>query len=154
MSQNAPVGPTPKRAAPLSRWIVRRGGALHGFMYRRGMARRMGKLQVILLTTTGRKTGRPRTVPLNGVPEGDAFVVIGSAGGSDFDPAWWLNLLANHNASIRVNDRVINVRMEPVTDPAERRRLWDKVVAGMRGYAAYEKKTKRVIPLGLLRPVT
>ncbi len=116
------------------------------------MGRRMGKLQVILLTTTGRKTGRAQTVPLNGMPEGDGFVVIGSAGGSDFDPAWWLNLVANPNASIQVNNRVINVRMQTVTDAAERRRLWDKVVASMRGYAAYEKKTKRVIPLGLLRP--
>ncbi len=107
---------------------------------------------MILLTTTGRKTGRAQTVPLNGMPEGDGFVVIGSAGGSDFDPAWWLNLVANPNASIQVNNRVINVRMQPVTDAAERRRLWDKVVASMRGYAAYEKKTKRVIPLGLLRP--
>jgi len=112
----------------------------------------MGTVQVILLTTTGRKTGRPHTVPLNGMPEGDGFVVIGSAGGSDFDPAWWLNLVANPNASIQVNTRVIAVRMEPVTDVAERRRLWDKVVASMRGYAGYQKKTKRVIPLGLLRP--
>ncbi len=112
----------------------------------------MGTAQVILLTTTGRKTGRPHTVPLNGLPEGDGFVVIGSYGGSDFDPGWWLNLVASPDASIQVNDRVIRVRMEPVTDPAERRRLWDKVVASMRGYASYQKKTKRVIPLGVLRP--
>ncbi|HEV2013305.1 MAG TPA: nitroreductase/quinone reductase family protein [Candidatus Dormibacteraeota bacterium] len=133
--------------------MLRAGGAIHRFMYRRGLARRMGKLQVLLLTTTGRKTGRPQTVPVNGVPEGDGFFVIGSAGGSDFDPAWWLNLVANPKASIQVNDRLINVRMEPVTDPAERRRLWDKAVASMPRYAGYEKKTKRVIPLGLLRPV-
>ncbi len=116
------------------------------------MARRMGPVQVILLTTTGRKTGRPHTVALNGMPEGDGFVVIGSASGSDFDPAWWLNLVANPDATIQVNDRIIRVRMEPVTDPADRRRLWDKIVASMRGYAGYQKKTKRVIPLGLLRP--
>jgi F420H(2)-dependent quinone reductase len=112
----------------------------------------MGKLQVILLTTTGRKTGRPQTVPLNGLPDGDGFVVVGSNFGSDVDPVWWLNLVANPNASIQVNNRLINVRMEPVTDPAERRRLWDQAVASMSGYAAYQKKTKRLIPLGLLRP--
>jgi len=116
------------------------------------MARRMGTAQVILLTTTGRKTGRPQTVPLNGLPEGDGFVVIGSNSGSDFDPGWWLNLVAKPDASIQVDDRVIRVRMEPVTDPAEHRRLWEIVVASMRGYAGYQKKTKRVIPLGLLRP--
>jgi deazaflavin-dependent oxidoreductase (nitroreductase family) len=112
----------------------------------------MGPVQVILLTTTGRKTGRPHTVPLNGMPEVDGFVVIGSNGGSDFDPGWWLNLVANPDASIQVNDQIIPVRMAPVTDPAEHRRLWDKIVASMRGYAGYQKKTKRVIPLGLLRP--
>jgi deazaflavin-dependent oxidoreductase (nitroreductase family) len=112
----------------------------------------MGTAQVILLTTTGRKTGRPQTVPLNGMPEGDGFVVIGSNGGSDLDPGWWLNLVASPDASIQVDNQVIRVRMEPVTDPAEHRRLWDKVVASMRGYAGYQKKTKRVIPLGLLRP--
>ncbi len=154
MNKSASNGAPTKRPGGMSRSMLRAGGAIHGFLYRRGLARRMGKLQVILLTTTGRKTGRPQTVPVNGVPEGDGFVVIGSASGSDFDPAWWLNLIANPNASIRVNDRVINVRMEPVTDPAERRRLWDKVVASMRRYAAYEKKTKRAIPLGLLRPIS
>jgi deazaflavin-dependent oxidoreductase (nitroreductase family) len=86
------------------------------------------------------------------MPDGDGFVVIGSASGSDFDPAWWLNLVTTPNASIQVNDQVMAVRMEPVTDPAERRRLWDKVVESMRGYAGHQKKTKRVIPLGLLRP--
>jgi F420H(2)-dependent quinone reductase len=113
----------------------------------------MGTVQVILLTTTGRKTGRPQTVPLNGMPEGDGFIVIGSNSGSEVDPGWWLNLVANPKASIQVNDRVIAVRMEPVTDPAERRRVWDKVVTSMRGYAGYQKRTKRVIPLGLLRPL-
>ena len=110
-------------------------------------------MQLILLTTTGRKTGRAHTVTLNGVPEGNGFLVVGSAWGSDVDPAWWLNLVANPRANIQVNDRVINVRMETVTDPSERRRLWAKAVAVMPRYTAYEMKTKRLIPLGLLRPV-
>jgi F420H(2)-dependent quinone reductase len=108
---------------------------------------------MILLTTTGRKTGRLHTVTLNAVPEGDGFLVVGSAWGSDDDPAWWLNLVANPNARIQVNNRLINVRMEPVTVPAERRRMWDKAVAAMSRYATYEKKTMRTIPLGVLRPV-
>jgi deazaflavin-dependent oxidoreductase (nitroreductase family) len=142
-----------KRPGGISRLMLRAGGAIHRFMYRRGLARRMGALQVILLTTIGRKTGRSQTVPINGVAEGDGFVVIGSNSGSDLDPGWWLNLVANPNASIQVNDLVTKVRMEPVTDPAERSRLWAKTVASMPRYAGYEKKTKRVIPLGVLRPV-
>ncbi len=154
VSQETPSrSSTARPPGPLSLWLVRRFGALHTFIYRRGMGRWMGKVQVILLTTTGRKTGRPQTVPLNGMPEGDGFIVIGSNAGSDVDPGWWLNLVANSNASIQVNDRVIPVQMEPVSDPVERRRVWDKVVASMRGYAGYQKRTKRVIPLGLLRPL-
>jgi deazaflavin-dependent oxidoreductase (nitroreductase family) len=114
----------------------------------------MGNVQLILLTTTGRKTGRAQTVTLNGVPEGEGFLVVGSAWGSDADPAWWLNLVANPEASMQVNDRVTNVRMETITDPAERQRLWAKAVASMPRYTGYERKTKRVIPLGLLRPVS
>jgi F420H(2)-dependent quinone reductase len=116
------------------------------------MGRRMGKLQVILLTTQGRKTGRPHTVPLNTLPEDGGFVVVGSNNGSDFDPNWWLNLVANPNATIQVNRRVIPVRMEPITDPTERQRLWDKFVAAIRRYRGYQKGTSRTIPLGLLRP--
>ena len=108
----------------------------------------MGKVQVILLTTTGRKTGRPQTVPLNGMPEGDGFVVIGWAGGSDFHPAWSLNLVANPHARIQVNNRSLmsgcsRSRIRPALG---------HVVASMRGYAVYQKKTTRLIPLGLLRP--
>jgi F420H(2)-dependent quinone reductase len=132
--------------------LRRRFSALHTVIYRRGVARGLGKVQLILLTTTGRKTGRPQTVTLNGVPDGDGWIVIGSAWGSDADPAWWLNLVANPQATMQVNDRVTNVRMENITDQGERQRLWAKAAAVMPRYAAYEKKTKRVIPLGMLRP--
>ncbi len=118
------------------------------------MARGIGKVQLILLTTIGRSTGRAQTVTLNGLPEGDGFLVVASAWGSHVDPAWWLNLVAKPEASIQVNNRIINVRMEAVTEPAERRRLWAKAIAAMSRYAAYERKTKRVIPLGLLRTVS
>jgi deazaflavin-dependent oxidoreductase (nitroreductase family) len=136
------------------RWFWRGLSAVHSFFYRRGLGRTYGKLQQVLLTTTGRKTGKPITVALGAVPEDDGWVVIGSFGGADVHPNWWLNLVANPRATIQVNDRITQVRMQEITDPAERQRIWTKVVSANPGYANYEKRTSRVIPLGLLRPMT
>jgi len=133
--------------------LVRAGGAVHGFLYRRGLARKMGQTQTVLLTTTGRKTGRSYTVALGAVPEGDGWVVIGSNSGAHVHPNWWLNMAANPNVTLQVNDRVIKARMQEITNPADRERIWNNVVASGKGYANYPKKTSRVIPLGWLRPV-
>jgi len=122
------------------------------FMYRRGMVRKMGKMQQVLLTTVGRRSGKPRTVQLGAVPEGDGWVVIGSAGGSDSDPNWWRNMVTNPNVTVQVNDKVIKARMEEIKNPADYERVWNTVVATSKGYANYPKKTSRKIPLGWLRP--
>ena len=122
-------------------------------MYRRGLVRKMGKMQQVLLTTVGRTSGKSRTVQLGAVTEGDGWVVIGSAGGSDTDPNWWRNMVANPNVTLQVNDDVLNVRMQEITNPADYERIWNTVVATMKGYANYPKKTSRKIPLGWLRPV-
>jgi deazaflavin-dependent oxidoreductase (nitroreductase family) len=131
--------------------MVRAGAAVHGFLYRRGMARKMGEMQQVLLTTTGRKSGRPHTVALGTIPEGDGWIVIGSNGGADVDPNWWRNMVANPGVTLRVNDQIIKARMQPI-NPADRDRIWNTVVATSKGYANYPKKTSRVIPLGWLRP--
>ena len=154
MSQQAP---TTKPANPPGigvRVMFRIAGAIHRTLYRRGLGRKMGQLQQVLLTATGRKSGRQHTTVLGAVPEGDGWVVIASYGGADVHPNWWLNLVANPQATLTVGDRTMKVRMQEVTDPAERRRIWDRVVSVNPGYANYEKKTSRVIPLGWLRPVT
>jgi deazaflavin-dependent oxidoreductase (nitroreductase family) len=137
----------------MTRWMLRRLAPVGVFMYRRGMVRKMGKMQQVLLTTTGRKTGQPRTVPLGAVREGDGWVVIGSFGGADVHPSWWLNMVANPNVTLQVNDEVIKARMQEITNPAEYERIWNTVVSTMKGYANYTKKTSRKIPLGWLRPV-
>lgn len=138
----------------MTSWFVRTGGAAHVFMYRRGMARKMGMMQQVLLTTTGRKTGQPHTVPLGAVPEGDGWVVIASNSGAAVNPNWWLNMVANPNVTLQVNDQVIKARMQEITNPADRERIWNNVVANRKGYASFPKKTSRVIPLGWLRPVS
>jgi deazaflavin-dependent oxidoreductase (nitroreductase family) len=152
VSQNYSSSTPPWRGA-ISHFMVRAFGGIHPFMYRRGMGRKMGEMQQVLLTTTGRKSGRPHTVALGTIPEGNGWIVIGSNGGADADPNWWLNMVANPDVTIQVNDRVIHARMQPI-NPADRDRIWNTVVATSKGYANYPKKTSRVIPLGLLRPVS
>jgi deazaflavin-dependent oxidoreductase (nitroreductase family) len=132
--------------------LLRTASAVGTFMYRRGLVRKMGKMQQVLLTTVGRTSGKPRTVQLGAVAEGDGWVVIGSAGGSDADPNWWRNMVANPNVTLQVNDDVVKVRMQEITNPADYDRIWNTVVATMKGYANYPKKTSRKIPLGWLRP--
>jgi len=134
-------------------FMLRAGVAAHAFLYRRGMARKMGTMPLVLLTTAGRKSGRPHTVTLGAVPEGDGWIVIASNGGADVNPSWWLNMVTNPNVTLQVNDQVIRARMQEITNPADRDRIWNNVVASGKGYANYPKKTSRVIPLGWLRPL-
>jgi deazaflavin-dependent oxidoreductase (nitroreductase family) len=91
-------------------------------------------------------------VALGAVREGDGWVVIGSNGGADVHPNWWLNIVANPHVTLQVNNDLIKARMQEITNPADRERIWNNVVASSKGYANYPKKTSRVIPLGLLRP--
>ena len=127
---------------------------LHAFLYKRGIARKMGKIVPILVTVTGRKSRKPITVPLGTLREGPNYIVIASMGGSDHDPQWWLNMLARPDVTVQDGNRVLKGKVEWVADPNERATLWKKVIAAMPNYAAYEKKTSRVIPLGRIRPIT
>jgi deazaflavin-dependent oxidoreductase (nitroreductase family) len=137
----------------MSRVMFRALAVAHAFIYRRGMARKMGEMQQVLLTTTGRQSGQPQTVPLGAVPEGDGWVVVASFNGADVHPSWWLNMVVNPDVTLQVNDKAIKVHMQEITNPADRERIWNTVVASMKRYASYPKKTSRVIPLGWLRPV-
>src|SRR5437868_6110150 len=133
--------------------LLRALSAAQVFMYRRGLVRKMGKMQQVLLTTIGRKSGKARTVQLGAVPEGNGWVVIASAGGSDANPSWWVNMVANPNVTVQVNGDVIKVRMQEITNPAEYDRVWNTVVATSSGYANYPKRTSPKSPQNML-PLT
>jgi deazaflavin-dependent oxidoreductase (nitroreductase family) len=106
---------------------------------------------MLLLTTTGRKTGTRHTTPLVYLEEGDDIVVIASNGGSDRDPQWWLNLKANPDATIQVGRKRTNVRAEAATAD-ERVRLWKKITSRYSQYGKYGQRTSREIPVVRLRP--
>jgi deazaflavin-dependent oxidoreductase (nitroreductase family) len=106
-------------------------------------------MPVLLLTTTGRRTDKQRTTPLTFLRDGSDLVVIASNGGADRPPDWWLNLQHNPHAVVQIGrDRsTITARMASAD---ERARLWPVITATYQGYATYQQKTTRQIPVLLL----
>jgi deazaflavin-dependent oxidoreductase (nitroreductase family) len=105
------------------------------------------KNPVLLLTTTGSRTGRPITVPLNYTRDGDRVVVIASAGGSARHPAWFRNLRANPDVVIEHDGETFRARAHVVGEP-DRTRLYDNQVAAMPFFDGYRKRVKaREIPV-------
>ncbi len=148
---------TKPRGRPYSRPVVvfqRAATRLHSFVYRATNGRIGGRMlgsPVLLLITTGRKSGRERTVPLLYLRDGEDLVVVGSNGGAATHPAWWLNLHANLEAIVEVGDQKLRVRAKKA-DPEERDRLWPKLVAMYPSYEDYQRRTDREIPVVLLKP--
>jgi deazaflavin-dependent oxidoreductase (nitroreductase family) len=105
----------------------------------------------LLLTTRGRRSGEARDVTLNYMPDRGSFVVIGSYGGEDRDPAWWLNLEANPHGEVLVDGKRLRVRARE-TDGAEREALWDRFVAADPSYREYQQRTTRRLPVVVLEP--
>lgn len=115
---------------------------------------RAGPMPVLELTTTGRKSGRPRTVLLTSpVQEGDTVVIVASRGGDDHHPAWFLNLRDHPEVEITFAGKPKQRMHARIATPEERAELWPRVTATYKGYAGYQKKTEREIPLVLLEPV-
>ncbi len=115
---------------------------------------RVGGMPVIILTTTGRKSGKRRsTVLTSPVQDEDKIVLVASYGGDDRDPQWFLNL--RHDPYVCVTMAARRRRMRArVASKKERAELWPRVVDAYRGYAAYQERTVRPIPLVILEPDT
>jgi deazaflavin-dependent oxidoreductase (nitroreductase family) len=113
-----------------------------------------GGMPVIELTTTGRRSGRPRATMLTSpYQEGSMIVIVASRGGDDAHPAWYLNLRDHPEVTVSIGGKPAQRMRAEIADPEERERLWPLVIADHRNYAGYQRKTKREIPLVLLRPI-
>jgi deazaflavin-dependent oxidoreductase (nitroreductase family) len=106
----------------------------------------------VTLTTTGRKSGKGREVPLYAFDDGDRLVIVGSFGGKPRDPAWVSNLRANPRAMVKQGRKTHQVRAHEVEGP-ERDRLWRLVSEAFPFYETYQRRTRRLIPLFVLEPV-
>jgi deazaflavin-dependent oxidoreductase (nitroreductase family) len=136
----------------MPRWVTR----LHAWVYQGSGGRflgRMGGQPVLLLQTTGRRSGRTRTTPVQYLADGDTFVVVASNAGAARPPAWYLNLHANRHARVEVGPRTVDVRAHEAAGQ-ERAELWQRLTAANRYLKRAARKAGRDLPLIALIPST
>jgi F420H(2)-dependent quinone reductase len=125
--------------------LIRLLSRLHVALLRVGIGRRFRGNRVVVLTTRGRRTGKRRRTPLLAFEDGDRLVLIASFGGAPENPYWFRNLTADPN--VEIDGRAYQAR---VATAEERARLWPRVVERYSGYAGYQARTSRTIPLVVL----
>jgi deazaflavin-dependent oxidoreductase (nitroreductase family) len=131
--------------------VYRWTGGLLGSTWRVGSAFPWG-IPLLLLTTIGRKTGQPRTLPLIFIEEGDRVIIVASRGGLPSEPLWYKNLVANPECDVQIKRRKMKMSARTVS-PDEREALWPKLVAHYPDFASYATWTDRIIPVVILEPV-
>ena len=121
--------------------------ASHGRLAGRGAG-----MPVLMLTTTGRQSGKPRTTMLTSpLQEGGRIMLVASNGGDDRDPAWIGNLRADPRVQVTMEGRTVPMTAH-VADAVEKAELWPRIVADHAHYAGYQAKTERDIPVVVLEP--
>jgi deazaflavin-dependent oxidoreductase (nitroreductase family) len=123
----------------------RESGGEVGHIWRRGA-------KILLLTTTGRKTGKQSTTPLIYENDGDHYVIVASKGGAPDDPGWYLNLQKTPEVELQVGPEVFAARAS-TAEGAERERLWKLATPQWPDYDEYAKKTDREIPVVVLERI-
>lgn len=134
---------------------VRMWSGLHKAVYRLTgglVGTRLVDNDILLLTTTGHISGKPHTVPLLYLRDGDRLVVIASYGGRSRHPSWYRNLAANPEVEVQIGGERLTMRARTATD-GERGSWWPRVVEAYSDYAVYQSRTDRVIPLVFLEPL-
>ena len=138
----------------LRRWLIKGVSKIHLVVHRLSRGRFLGRvagMPVLLLTTTGRRTGKARTTPLTFFRDGADLVVVASNGGAERPPDWSLNLQQNPRAVVEIGTDELTVQARTAS-AEERERLWVVITATYSGYARYQKKTARQIPVLILTP--
>jgi len=108
-------------------------------------------LPTLLLTTTGRKSGEPRTVALVFLQDGERMVIVASLAGYDQNPAWYANLEANPQCRVQLSRKTLTATARAATD-AERKDLWPRLVAILPLWDLFQKQTTRAFPIVVLTP--
>jgi len=128
---------------------------IHRSVFQATKGRVFGKvygMPVLILTTTGRKSGQPRTTMLTTPTDEDGNpVIIASYGGDDRHPAWYLNLRENPDVEIIMGGEK-QAKRARIATAEEKERIWPRVTSGYKGYAGYQERTDRDIPVVILEP--
>jgi deazaflavin-dependent oxidoreductase (nitroreductase family) len=147
--------PWTQREEKIGNVVVKAMSGLNTFIYRltggRVGGRFMGGAPVLLLITTGRKTGEKRTAPLLYIKEGSDYVIVASKGGMSKHPLWYRNIEADPNVEIELGREKFKARARRASD-AEKKALWPKLVAMYPDYDNYQARTERDIPVLILSP--
>lgn len=144
------VGTIIKLGSRLNTKIYKMSGGKVGANWRIGAGFKK-PVPVILLTTLGRKSGKPRTVPLLYLRDGANVVVVASQGGMASNPAWYLNLKDNPDVTIQEGKHTTVMRARDATDD-ERQRLWPQLVEIYADFDTYQGWTDRKIPVVICEP--
>lgn len=142
----------PESAVRLDRTVGRQVYKLHRLLYRLSRGRVGAKFEgrpILLLTTTGRRTGEPRTQPLLSYPHGDAMVVVASNGGRPEMPAWLLNVEANPEVQVQVRNETYPAKAR-IAGEGEHAALWPELTKYYPGWAHYTTLTDRPLPVVIL----
>jgi deazaflavin-dependent oxidoreductase (nitroreductase family) len=134
--------------------MKRRATRLHAWVYRRSGGRILGRLggqPVLLLQTTGRRSGQTRTSPVQYISHGEDFAIAAADHGARHPPAWYLNLRADGRARVRVKSKEFDVTARE-TSGDERTELWDKLIAANRYLSKVQSKAGRQLPLLIVTP--
>lgn len=135
-------------------WLIRLITKSNYIIYRASRGRLWNTtagLPVIILSVTGRKTGKTHTFPIGALPDGERMVLIGSNGGRDQHPAWYHNILANPQVRFEQNGETVQATAS-VAEPEEYERLWQALMGISPDYNLYTRMTTRKIPLVILTP--
>jgi len=129
--------------------LYRDSGGAEGHLFDATIAGVPGLVPCLLLTTIGRHSGEKRTSPLFYGTAGDAYVIIGSKGGADTQPGWYLNLRANPTAEVQVGREQFTAHARVATGQ-EREQLFEQMAQMAPPYRDYQQKTKRELPVVVL----
>lgn len=140
MMMNSPVG---KWFPKVNAWVYRTTGGK--------VWSEQGAARLLLLTTRGRKSGKPRTVPLVYLEDGTNYIVVGSKMGHPTHPLWYLNLVAEPRVDVQLGDSSLPM-LARTAEGEERADLWPKLLAVFPDYGQYQQWTDREIPVVVLSP--
>ena len=137
------------------KFIIKLFIGFHVWMYRLTggkLGGRIGKFDVLILTTKGRKSGKILSAPLGYFERDGGYIIVASNNGNDKQPSWYYNIKGNPaDVTIQVKDKKMKVKPEVILGEA-RRPLYDWIVSLASNYGEYEKMTTREIPLVFLKP--
>ena len=142
-----------RNSRPL-RLVMKYFARAHIRVYQRTNGRIGAKLlwfPAALITTTGRRSGRPRTTPTLYLDDGNRVILPASFGGRDSDPAWYLNLESNPEVHVQIRSRHLDLRARDATED-ERKRYWPRLIKMYPPYRGYRRAADRVIPMVVCEP--